>query len=250
MGELDDIEENEENVTLNDLESDIIKQEDQEMTVSAEPYNDNHNNLESKVHVTENDQSLDCAPYTPTKNLFCPHSDCYEYGEVFNGHSSFIMHMREHGNSKPYHGNQCDGRYTTIGNLNVHVDKIHKKKINYKCNECGKGFYAKTQWNDHCRVHKGIKYECNQCEQSFERKGDLNAHIRAVHNKEKRYECDECKLGFYEKKDLVRHYRIHTGEKPYECHICNRAFARRDVLQVHQRIHTGEKPYECTKCNK
>ena len=218
---------------LCDESLDIIKQE-----------NATHNDDEST------DSENEFEPYTPTINLFCPHSDCND-NDVFFDHESFKSHMSfDHGDERPYHCSECDLCYSMKGHLIEHIERIHQNKVKFTCNQCGKGFHSKTVWNDHCRVHRGIKYECNQCDQTFGIKSNLKNHIRSVHNNEKRYLCDFCNKGFYNKKDWRCHYRTHTGEKPFQCQTCDKTFKRKTALRRHTMIHTGERPYECSNCNK
>ena len=161
------------------------------------------------------------------------------------------MHMnKDHGDFKPYQCNQCNGRFISRGSLRQHNLEKHEREINFRCDLCGRGFFNKTHWKDHCRMHQGIKYECNQCDSAFPTKSGLNDHIRSVHDNEKRHYCDVCEKGFYKKTELARHYRIHTGERPFQCQICDSAFARKYGLTVHLMIHSGEKPFECSKCHR
>merc|ERR1711920_1003147 len=115
---------------------------------------------------------------------------------------------KDHGDDRPYKCNQCDSCYPTKGNLTTHVERMHQNKVNFKCDECGKGFYDKTKYDDHCRMHRGIKYECNQCHRSFVEKSGLIKHIERKHEKKRNFKCDECGAKFYDKANFKTHQRI------------------------------------------
>ena len=199
---------------------------------------------------SENDENNEYEPYTPTINLYCPHLDCFEFGEVFHDHRSFENHMiHDHGDGKPYHCNQCGAYFSKKRSLTEHIERIHQKRVKFKCNQCGKTFYNRTHWMDHCRVHRGIMYECNECEKTFVRKGGLRKHTESIHQNKVNYQCNDCGQGFYDRTKWTDHCRVHRGIK-YECIECFKAFRTKYELTVHFRTHSGAKPYECSKCHK
>uniref|UniRef100_A0A8C8UPM0 Zinc finger protein 39-like n=1 Tax=Peromyscus maniculatus bairdii TaxID=230844 RepID=A0A8C8UPM0_PERMB len=138
----------------------------------------------------------------------------------------------------------------TAFSYNCIDEKPYENEKPYKCLECGKYFYYKSQITEHQRSHTGEKpYECTECGKSFSYKSHLTVHQRS-HTGEKPHECTECRKVFYYKSQLTRHQRSHTGEKPYECVKCGKSFYCNTHLSLHQRIHVSEKPYECTECGK
>ncbi|KAL6057254.1 hypothetical protein STEG23_005716 [Scotinomys teguina] len=173
----------------------------------------------------------------------CTHRQCRN---TFSWKSHLTEHQRSRIDGKPY---ESSG-YGEVTHTKSQHQITHTDEKPYKCLECGKYFYYKSQITEHQRSHTGEKpYECTECGKSFSYKSHLTVHQRS-HTGEKPHECTECRKVFYYKSQLTRHQRSHTGEKPYECVKCGKSFYCNTHLSLHQRIHVSEKPYECAECGK
>ncbi|PHJ15768.1 zinc c2h2 type domain-containing protein [Cystoisospora suis] len=78
----------------------------------------------------------------------------------------------------------------------------------FACPLCKKTFrYNRGNLEQHIQaVHKGIKpFECKICKKTFSQKGNLGQHIRAVHAGKKPFQCPECLRAFSRKSHLTRH---------------------------------------------
>ena len=68
-----------------------------------------------------------------------------------------------------------------------HINSIHNKQKDHKCDTCEKTFsqagYLKTHINS---VHNGIKdHDCDSCGKAFSLAHNLKKHINVVHNGQK-----------------------------------------------------------------
>lgn len=138
--------------------------------------------------------------------------------------------------------------------LNVHMKFWHTNKESrqkYLCDECGKGFRAKTFLDQHMRVHTGERpYACAECDYKSKTPGALRRHMETHSTASVRpFECSQCKKAFSNKIALNRHGRwVHVTEKPFACTFCEKKFAVKEYLKRHLRKHSGAKPYACADC--
>jgi len=83
---------------------------------------------------------------------------------------------------------------------------------------------------------KTRQFRCQECGRSFFRKSDLVRHIQ-IHLGIKPNACKVCGKQFLQRSALTVHLRVHTGEKPYSCETCARPFSDSSSLARHRRIH-------------
>ena len=146
----------------------------------------------------------------------------------------------------------CVRKYTSMGNLKVHM-KAHKKKFDFKCDVegCDKAFVSSYSLKIHRRVHTGEKpYMCPEtyCDKTFNTKYRLNAH-RRIHSGDT-FDCEynDCGKQFTTRSDLKKHIRKHTGERPYQCIVdgCGKTFAASHHLKSHTQSHDSS-GWECSE---
>lgn len=146
----------------------------------------------------------------------------------------------------------CVRKYTSMGNLKVHM-KAHQKKFDFKCDfeSCEKAFLSSYSLKIHRRVHTGEKpYFCQEtgCDKTFNTKYRLNAHKRLHSGDTFDCEYDDCSKQFTTRSDLKKHVRKHTGEKPYQCIVdgCGKAFTASHHLKSHTQSHDSLN-WECSE---
>uniref|UniRef100_A0A3B3U599 C2H2-type domain-containing protein n=1 Tax=Poecilia latipinna TaxID=48699 RepID=A0A3B3U599_9TELE len=158
-----------------------------------------------------------------------------------------------------------DGKCFTA-KKNVDSERKVQAGETFSCEDCGKTFIRKYNFNRHKRIHTEQKsFCCELCEERFNRKSSLNLHMRIhtehkrslnalnthmrIHTGHKPFCCDLCGQSFRHKSNLSTHVRSHTRQ-PFCCDLCGQRFVNTSHLNSHKRIHTGLKPFCCDVCGK
>ncbi|XP_072038415.1 uncharacterized protein [Amphiura filiformis] len=166
--------------------------------------------------------------------------------------------------------------------------KTHKPSTEEKCPKCQKVFtsrFAKSDLQNHLRVHSGLKpstcsfcgshfkdfgtlsqhearhlarcsepldseLKCEICALHFKCPSALTQHARKDHPGFKPFKCQECDKVYIRLNDLVRHNRSHTGERPFVCSYCPKSFTHKKYVSQHEKSHMGYKSYHCKYCSK
>lgn len=90
-------------------------------------------------------------------------------------------------------------------------------------------------------VHRGrLDFPCQICGKRFAKKRYLESH-RRIHTGERPFKCKLCGKDFPHASSLQRHKRIHTGEKPYLCTFCCKSFAQIAHLRTHELVHVNRR---------
>lgn len=118
----------------------------------------------------------------------------------------------------------------------------------FTCEECGKKFARKYNFQRHLQSHSADTWRCGICNQYFENQSALDQHASIKHQK---CICEICGEVYKDTSTLNRHVASkHDGGRflcPFEG--CARKFSRRTDYLDHVNIHTGDKPFSCNKCS-
>lgn len=202
--------------------------------------------------------------------------------------SQLPRHFDSHRTGGHFKCDKCDRYFRKINHLNTHKVK-HLKEYPYKCQQCGKGFVIRRNYDCHVLTHgKGENewpYECKVCQRRFANPEHLNRHTLihtenvTYHAKYKVQKCSRCLSTFTDRTEYQRHLCIKVSKKPstYSCVKCNKKLNSASALYRHKRQihgmygekslcsvcgisvsnihvhmlrHSGEKPYACGQCEK
>ncbi|XP_052853787.1 transcription factor Ouib-like [Drosophila gunungcola] len=143
-------------------------------------------------------------------------------------------------------------KYATRNKWAAEKRAIAKEKKLYFCDQCGKTFSEKGNFNVHLTRHKGTKeFQCKECDRREFTQHLLNLHVRVKHRGELPYVCKFCGQRFDNCLKRLFHERKHEEDpnhRPYVCSICNKGFKKKEVLKNHGVTHTGEQPFHCELC--
>ena len=102
----------------------------------------------------------------------------------------------------------CEILFSSASNLKVHINAIHKKLKNHKCESCGKSF-SSNFLKKHINIHKGHKdFKCFSCGKLFYDRTSMLKHFKEVHEGRKDYKCDECGKSFTQLGNMKKHIHI------------------------------------------
>lgn len=116
-------------------------------------------------------------------------SKCESCGKLFSSKGELNKHVKRiHEGIRPVPGHHkcpsCEKVFTGPGGLKKHIKFIHEG-VKVQCPICNKSLHGNL--NVHIdTVHKGIKkYKCLYCSTAYGLNGDLKRHIKRCHSQEK-----------------------------------------------------------------
>ncbi|GAB0096620.1 hypothetical protein DMENIID0001_121500 [Sergentomyia squamirostris] len=143
----------------------------------------------------------------------------------------------------------CDKKFSTPGQIQIHVRVIHEGDKPFICEECGKSFGTKGGLTAHQITHSDdFTIQCPHCPKKFKSNKRLKRHID-VHN-ETKYTCPHCGILLKTQITLKMHLLVHSDVKKYKCHYCGNEYKYAKSLKNHLILHTGLRPYSCPFCDK
>ena len=128
--------------------------------------------------------------------------------------------------------------------------KYHRKEYNYKCQECGANFMARSRYLKHQQRHNR-PYKCDQCSVSFHLESAFYTHQKTYHaNEDGKYPCPECNKEHSSRQALANHLRYSHpfgGVRYLPCSICG-MLCKEKNLKKHETIHKT-KDFKCDQCS-
>ena len=134
---------------------------------------------------------------------------------------------------------QCPTFFKTIHGLQYHMESQHQNKT-YPCTQCDRVFMKDISLNDHVLRHheKRLDFKCEYCGKDFTSLVEVNRHVRVTHNS--KVKCDICDKVITNPRTLWLHKVFHHKETQdaWICEKCPRrkmkAFHTKVALDKHQ----------------
>ena len=162
---------------------------------------------------------------------------CPECRELFNSVAKLNRHYID--NHPPLICKICNDRFNTLSTLSR--PRYKHKKLDFKCNKCGKEFPFKSDHDLHMNTHHTIKsFKCAKpkCDWSYYSQGELDKHAK-THTR-RTWKCPQCPYVNKDERNLKAHMRVHSRFKQYICHNCLKLF--RYDTQLRRHLPGKEKP--------
>ncbi|XP_058444787.1 zinc finger protein draculin-like [Malaya genurostris] len=178
----------------------------------------------------------DLLPYTCT--------DCVMETVVIEGVTTLNIHRRMHEN--PYKCNHCDRRYTTEGNLTLHVQNFHlaqSARCPSTCEICGRVYSSKHALKMHQMIHVH-PMTCEQCGKAFSHPNKLRRHIEIAHEGFKRYHCQYCPKTLRSLDGIQFHVESKHSGIQLKCSYCSRKCSSKLMLRSHEKKHEDDPNYK------
>ena len=165
--------------------------------------------------------------------------------------------QEEESSAGKYECQLCGNKFRHKGNLQRHVNTIHKKAEEYACSTCDYKTIHKHFLNNHVkRVHQQIKrFHCKLCDYKSYDSANLDRHRQMVHFQVKsRFKCQLCDYQTFLAANLNRHVKtVHLKIKSYNCEYCKEfSCSTAQTLRMHMNNKHNIDPvtHDCRHCGK
>ena len=170
--------------------------------------------------------------------------------------SSLSVHIKSH--SKIYTNCKDCGKNILERSLKGHQQEVHSKTSERKhvcvhCH-CKKTFKRKDHMNEHINVvhTKTVELKCNMCKKQFTQKSNLQTHLKLVHKvgKISQFVCSICDFSSKSKSSLKKHIEVnHLGYK-IKCDTCTKELTSKTALRLHKESVHLKTLKTCHQCSK
>lgn len=185
---------------------------------------------------------------------------CYECPMKFLTSEEFQKHLEKHDDKFASNNRRNTQTQTQSKQSKPEVPKANKgkvpevkKKEEYKCPKCYKGFATSDRIQRHMMVHgdEATKpLQCDKCHKRFLNSSALSCHLKTHLFGVKVYECPICKESFQHILQLKSHVTKHSVDGKFTCPSCKKVFVKYSIIRKHIRAFHCDKVHECPDCDK
>ena len=153
---------------------------------------------------------------------------------------------------------ECGKGFQARSNMKRHFNRQHRKENNkFECDLCGSRFLLNYDLKRHMIKHSTSRsFDCKICDLKFKTAYTLKNHVVVVHTTDKlerKFQCKVCSRSYFHQRHLRAHETKHTGDARYSCDLCSpeQHFFYSDAIKWHKIRHHGQPaPFNCTNCTK
>ncbi len=161
-----------------------------------------------------------CQERRDRRNETVDNLKCRICEKMMRNKSLLKRHLNEvHLKPNNYKCNECSETFLTMLNLDHHIRIVHKHSSQSEikkpmCVNCNFRFSSNQKYMQHTekkcqrRLKKSEALKCNICDKIMRYKSALERHMKKVHLKANDFNCEECEQTFSTKFNLNHHVRI------------------------------------------
>ena len=132
--------------------------------------------------------------------------ECNRCNKVFTAASSLKRHMQLHTGQFSYYCETCRKPFNNNTNFNEHM-RAHEG-LTYQCQICCKTFTTKKAYSYHMSIHTGqYRFTCENCGKGFNVKPDFEKHLKS-HNW---YNIVDSSYQIAQHLDVVKSIKLHLS---------------------------------------
>uniref|UniRef100_A0A2M4BWP9 Putative c2h2-type zn-finger protein n=1 Tax=Anopheles marajoara TaxID=58244 RepID=A0A2M4BWP9_9DIPT len=105
---------------------------------------------------------------------------CDECGAEFASSQGLAQHALIH-KDREFECDVCGSRFSRKAYLRLHLENVHKPKLNYKCDICDRTFVTEAMMQQHLKLHDTAVFSCGVCNRAYQLRKNLLRHMRLSH---------------------------------------------------------------------